>query len=105
MTAPRPGPTRRQTIAPGVYRLTRSASPQFVVPITVRIFKQLLDRFPPWGWEWVECYQLDHWGVATARRTLFVRTAGLEAIPDPAVRRTAPVRRAPVRRGPVVADA
>ncbi|SCL22470.1 hypothetical protein GA0070616_2543 [Micromonospora nigra] len=82
-------------VEPGVYRLTRAASPQFVTPITVRIFRHLADRHPPWGWAWVDCYQLNSVGDATARRELFVLVDGLEPVPEPA----RPARRATARAG------
>ncbi|WP_175440000.1 hypothetical protein [Micromonospora nigra] len=93
------------TVTPGVYRLARAASPQFVVPITVRIFRHLTDRHPPWGWAWVDCYQLDHRGDAIDRRTLFVLVEGLEPAPEPAAAPAVAPRRRQARRASARAGA
>ncbi|MFI2711916.1 hypothetical protein ACH495_17480 [Micromonospora sp. NPDC018662] len=73
--------------------VTRAASPQFVNPIMFRVIRQL-----EWttydGWVWLDGYQLDQRGDAIARRSLFVRSAGLVT-----QRRTAPT---PGRGGPSI---
>ncbi|PSK62742.1 hypothetical protein B0E53_05347 [Micromonospora sp. MH33] len=76
--------------------LSRAASPQFAVPISVRVIREIPDRHPPYGWTWIEGYQLDSRGLATAKRELFVLVEGVrrDALPEPA----GPGRRRPVRR-------
>ena len=69
--------------------LTRAASPQFVTPITVRVIRVIADRHPPYGWEWIDCYQLGPSGDAIARRELFVLVEGVDRLTD----RPAAVRR------------
>lgn len=97
----RPVVTRVPYRGGDVLRLTRAASPQFVAPITVRVIRELVDRHPPYGWVWVEAYQLGVGGQATARRELFLMPAGAVVVPRssvvPAARR--PIRRTPVRAG------
>ncbi|MEW2443289.1 hypothetical protein [Micromonospora marina] len=87
-----------------VLHLTRAASPQFVKPITVRVIR--LSDFrtpPPYGWEWIDAYELAPTGDAVARRELFVMVEGVDhltappAVQKPIVRR--PIRRTPVRAG------
>ncbi|MEW2474410.1 hypothetical protein AB0875_11500 [Micromonospora gifhornensis] len=82
-------------VSPGVYLLNRDASPQFHVPILVRVIRELTDRHPPYGWTWIDCYQLDRHGDATEKRQLFVMPEGIRPV------RVAPVpypaRRAPAR--------
>ncbi|WP_199523616.1 hypothetical protein [Micromonospora craterilacus] len=73
-------PDGTPTVEPGVYLLTRDASPQFVKPITVRVFREQTDWHPPYGWTWIQCYQLDTYGDATAKRQLFVMPDGLRRI-------------------------
>lgn len=95
-------PTGVRPVRPGdVLHLTREASPQFVRPIVARVIR-LCDfkTPPPYGWEWVDVYQLDARGFATDRRQLFVRLEGVRFLaqpPAPPQRRT-PVRRSPARR-------
>ncbi|MEU7573240.1 hypothetical protein [Micromonospora sp. NPDC049240] len=71
--------------------VTGAASPQFVNPIMFRVIRQL-----EWttydGWVWLDGYQLDQRGDAIARRSLFVKSAGLVI-----QQRTVPT---PGRRGP-----
>ncbi|MEV6366218.1 hypothetical protein AB0L86_04910 [Micromonospora musae] len=99
MPAPRrPAPREPLPVRPikvgDVLHLTRAASPQFVTPITVRVVRELTDRYPPYGWTWIDCYQLDARGDAVDKRELFVMREGLQwLVPRPA----APARRAPVR--------
>ncbi|MER5454338.1 hypothetical protein ABT008_06115 [Micromonospora sp. NPDC002389] len=59
-------------VAPGVYLLTRDASPQFRTPIAVRVVREQVDWHPPYGWTWIQCYQLDRYGDAVETRHLFV---------------------------------
>ncbi|WP_254909752.1 hypothetical protein [Micromonospora sp. NBS 11-29] len=80
--------------APGtVLHLTRAASPQFARPIMARVI-----RVREWstfdGWRWIDVYQLAPDGSAIARRTLFVRLAGVRSQnPPPAPqRRSSPFR-------------
>jgi hypothetical protein len=83
-------------LRPGVVLLlTRTASPQFHRPVTLRVIR-VLDRPTYDGWLWVEGYQLNPRGEAIDRRSLFVRRAGVrvvQAAPPAAVRRTAGQRR------------
>ncbi|MGC5054379.1 hypothetical protein ACLQ2S_23330 [Micromonospora sp. DT48] len=87
-------------LTPGVYLLTRDASPQFGNPILVRVIRELLDRHPPHGWTWIDCYQLDRHGDATQKRQLFVMPQGLRPVnvaPVPYAARRHPPRRRPAR--------
>ncbi|MBQ1074199.1 hypothetical protein KBX06_13665 [Micromonospora sp. C31] len=91
MTA-RTVPPVRKLRAGEVLNLTRSASPQFVTPMCVRVIRELPERHPPYGWLWFEGYQLDAKGATVAKRELFVLRAGLEWLvtpPAPARRPTA----------------
>ncbi|WP_431936399.1 hypothetical protein [Micromonospora sp. RP3T] len=58
---------------------------------------------PPYGWEWIDIYQLGANGSAVARRELFVMLSGVRLLtepPSPALtRRRTPIRRMPVRAG------
>ncbi|WP_405090657.1 hypothetical protein OG767_24280 [Micromonospora sp. NBC_01392] len=56
--------------------VTRAASPQFVSPILFRVIRQL-DWTTYDGWVWLDGYQLSATGDAVARRSIFVRPAGL----------------------------
>ncbi|MGN9763961.1 hypothetical protein ACTMS2_02170 [Micromonospora sp. SD12] len=97
MTARTPPPVRMLR-AGEVLSLTRAASPQFVVPMRVRVIRELSDRFPPYGWLWFEGYQLDAKGRAVAKRELFVLREGLEwVVTAPAPARPALSRRPPSR--------
>ncbi|GIJ23927.1 hypothetical protein [Micromonospora lutea] len=60
-------------VTPGVYVLTREASPQFGKPITVRVIRERSDLLTYDGWAWIEVYQLDARGDAIDRRELYVR--------------------------------
>ncbi|MET7948172.1 hypothetical protein [Micromonospora sp. NPDC005324] len=89
-------------------RLSRSASPQFVRPITVRVIRELTDRHTYHGWTWIEAYELGPDGSARAKRELFVLREGVDLLASgqpgqPGLRRppSKDVRVAPVhgRRG------
>ncbi|MEU1809449.1 hypothetical protein O7622_02045 [Micromonospora sp. WMMD1076] len=84
--------TRAENVPPGVWaihggevlRLTRAASPQFVVPVVVRVIRLCDFRSPPpYGWEWIDAYQLNRSGDAVARRELFVLLEGVTRLTDP----------------------
>ncbi|MFD1084547.1 hypothetical protein [Micromonospora andamanensis] len=81
-------------VRPGVYLLTRAASPQFATPIVVRVIRERTDRSSYDGWAWIEVYQLDSRGEAVDRRELYVRPDGMRQVPPPrhrtSVRRAAP---------------
>lgn len=64
-------------------RLTRAASVQFVRPIMFRVIRTL-DWTTYDGWAWLEGYELNAAGDAVARRTIFVRLAGLRRLPPAA---------------------
>ncbi|QOC92703.1 hypothetical protein [Micromonospora craniellae] len=74
----------RTSVSPGVYLLTREASPQFSTPVLVRVIRKL-DRPTYDGWAWVDVYQLDRHGDATARRALFLKPAGMRPVQVPPV--------------------
>ncbi|MET8118271.1 hypothetical protein [Micromonospora sp. NPDC005189] len=85
-------------------RLTRTASPQFAQPITVRVIRALTDRHTYHGWLWIDAYQLGPNGDAIARRELYLMPAGarwLTSLPTPPAR---PAARRAVRRNPVWID-
>lgn len=82
-------------VAPGVYLLTRDASPQFVRPITVRVIRERTGRSTYDGWAWIEVYQLDSRGEAIDRRELYVRPDGMRPASPPPHR--PPARRAAAR--------
>ncbi|MEV4662614.1 hypothetical protein AB0J85_11740 [Micromonospora echinofusca] len=60
-----------------VLHLTRSASPQFVRPIVVRVIRVLTDWHTYHGWCWIDGYQLNARGDAVDRRSLYVRCEGV----------------------------
>ncbi|MGV9981840.1 hypothetical protein ACWDUH_29665 [Micromonospora wenchangensis] len=69
--------------------LTRAASVQFVRPVRFRVIRVL--DWPTYdGWIWLDGYRLDARDEAVARRTVFVRPAGLvtaaRTAPTPAQR-------------------
>ncbi|MER7418189.1 hypothetical protein ABT346_15645 [Micromonospora peucetia] len=80
-------------VNPGVYLLTREASPQFAKPITVRVIRERTDLITYHGWTWVEVYQLDARGQAIDRRELYVRPDGMRPAQTPSAGRRTPVRR------------
>ncbi|WBB91806.1 hypothetical protein [Verrucosispora sp. WMMC514] len=93
-----PGGTREDgtpRVTPGVYLLTRDASPQFARPITVRVIRERTGRSTYDGWAWIEVYQLDSQGEAIDRRELYVRPDGMR--PAPPLRHRTPARRAATR--------
>ncbi|MGC4888576.1 hypothetical protein [Micromonospora sp. DT227] len=59
--------------------ISRAASVQFVRPIMFRVIRTL-DWTTYDGWAWLEGYELDAAGDAVARRTVFVRPAGLRRL-------------------------
>jgi len=60
-----------------VLHLTRAASPQFVRPIFFRLIKVRTELHTYAGWIWLDGYQLDERGEATARRELYVLEAAV----------------------------
>ncbi|MFF3855200.1 hypothetical protein [Micromonospora sp. NPDC002575] len=65
-------------------QVSRAASVQFVEPIRRRVIR-VLDWITFDGWVWLDVYQLDGKGDAVARRSIFVRPAGLRMLrPAPA---------------------
>ncbi len=93
MTAPQ--------LRPGeVLHLSRTASVQFIRPITVRVIRVLADWHTYDGWVWIDAYQLNAVGDAVRRRTLFLMPAGARRPApqsDRAPARTVPAP--PARRG------
>ncbi|MFG2007466.1 hypothetical protein ACGFNF_00130 [Micromonospora sp. NPDC048868] len=86
-------------VSPGVYLLTREASPQFAKPITVRVIRERTDLVTYHGWTWIEAYQLDARGDAVEQRELYVRPDGMRPAQAPsAVRTPSAQRRAPAKR-------
>nr|WP_307799008.1 hypothetical protein [Micromonospora antibiotica] len=83
-----------------VLHLSRTASVQFIQPITVRVIRVLTDWHTYDGWVWIDAYQLDAAGDAVRWRTLFLMPAGVRRPtpqPDRAPTRTFPAP--PARRG------
>ncbi|MCX4387696.1 hypothetical protein OG777_12230 [Micromonospora peucetia] len=78
-----------------VLHLTRSASPQFVRPITVRVIRLLVDWHTYHGWCWMDVYELNAHGDAVDRRSLYVLYEGVRW------RTTPPVPAAPALRRPL----
>ncbi|TDC43102.1 hypothetical protein [Micromonospora sp. KC213] len=89
---PQDGP---QVVAGDVLLLGREASPQFVRPLTVRVIRRLDDWHTYDGWLWLDGYEVGTKGVATRRRTLYVRLAGFRWL-SMSARPTRP-RRPPAR--------
>jgi hypothetical protein len=81
----------REITSGDVLHLTRSASPQFVRPITVRVIRVLTDWHTYHGWCWIDVYELNARGDAVDRRSLYVRREGVRW-------RTTPRAAAPARR-------
>lgn len=63
-----------------VLHLTRSASPQFALPIFFRIIRIRTDLHTYDDWVWLDGYQLDNKGDAASRRELLVFKAGTKLI-------------------------
>jgi hypothetical protein len=63
--------------------LTRTASPQFTRPITVRVIRALTHRHTYHGWLWIDAYQLGPKGDAIARRELYLMPAGAQWLAAP----------------------
>ncbi|WP_374197538.1 hypothetical protein [Micromonospora sp. RL09-050-HVF-A] len=83
-----------------VLHLSRTASVQFIRPITVRVIRVLADWHTYDGWVWIDAYQLNAVGDAVRRRTLFLMPAGARRPApqsDRAPTRTVPAP--PARRG------
>ncbi|MGC4788422.1 hypothetical protein ACLQ22_11390 [Micromonospora sp. DT178] len=74
---PDPKPVLRQIRSGDVLYLTRSASPQFVRPISVRVIRVLTDWHTYHGWRWIDVYQLGARGDAVDRRSLYVWCEGV----------------------------
>ncbi|MFG1838451.1 hypothetical protein ACGFH8_08460 [Micromonospora sp. NPDC049175] len=91
----------RKVLTGEVLNLTRAASVQFMRPISVRVIRVL--DWPTYdGWLWIDAYELGPSGDATARRSLFVMTAGLIWKDPPALTPAAPrTARRPVARMPL----
>ncbi|MEV4727356.1 hypothetical protein AB0K29_27320 [Micromonospora humida] len=76
--------------------LTRAASVQFLRPVRFRVIRVL--DWPTYdGWIWLDGYRLDARDEAVARRSVFVRPAGLVTAPTP-VQRSGPTRVSPRAR-------
>ncbi|MEH1099351.1 hypothetical protein [Micromonospora sp. CPCC 205561] len=80
-------------VSPGVYLLTREASPQFATPITVRVIRERTDLVTYHGWTWIEAYRLDARGDAIEHRELYVRPDGMRPTRTPSATRPTPTRR------------
>ncbi|GGM20806.1 hypothetical protein [Micromonospora yangpuensis] len=83
------GPVRvgvgAQFRAGDVLHVTRAASIQFSQrPIMFRLIRVKTDWITYDGWTWLDGYQLDEQGNATARRSIFVQWAGLRLMAQPA---------------------
>ncbi|WFE42491.1 hypothetical protein [Micromonospora sp. WMMD998] len=76
--------------------VTRAASPQFVRPIFFRLIREL-DWTTYDGWVWLDGYQVDERGDATARRSIFVRRAALCPAPGRSLQILVPIRHRSVR--------
>ncbi|MEU7998598.1 hypothetical protein AB0B83_25160 [Micromonospora sp. NPDC049060] len=63
-----------------VLHLTRAASPQFARPIFFRLIKVRKDLYTYDGWTWLDGYQLDEKGDASARREVYVLKAGIKLL-------------------------
>ncbi|MEV1157714.1 hypothetical protein AB0J27_20175 [Micromonospora chokoriensis] len=88
-----------------VLRLTETASVQFMRPITVRVIRELeWDTYQ--GWVWLDVYELDSRGDASARREVYVCREGVQVTTAPAptpkpgnTPRRRPTPRSPIRVG------
>jgi hypothetical protein len=62
-----------------VVEVTRQASIQFAAPFRFRVIR--VHDWPTYaGWLWLDGYQLDPDGDAVARRSIYVRAAGLRPV-------------------------
>lgn len=78
MTAARPSTAFR---AGDVLCVGREASVQFIKPMLFRVIR--VHDWPTYDdWMWLDGYQLNSAGDAVERRSIFVRPAGLERVPD-----------------------
>ncbi|MEV6705362.1 hypothetical protein AB0M60_06255 [Micromonospora wenchangensis] len=66
-----------------VLHLSRTASVQFIRPITVRVIRVLADWHTYHGWVWIDAYELNAAGDAVRRRTLFLMPAGARRLAQP----------------------
>ncbi|TDC57213.1 hypothetical protein E1258_22480 [Micromonospora sp. KC207] len=57
--------------------VTRDASVQFVRPLLFRVIRVHEDWHTYHGWLWLDGYEVDARGDAVARRSIYVRPAGL----------------------------
>jgi hypothetical protein len=60
--------------------VTRAASVQFLRPIFFRVIRVHTDWHTYHGWAWLDGYEIDARGEAVARRSIFVRPAGLREL-------------------------
>ncbi|WP_194823043.1 hypothetical protein [Micromonospora sp. S-DT3-3-22] len=85
--------------AGALVQVTRKASPQFVKPILFRLIRVRTEWITYDGWAWLDGYQIDARGDAVARRSIYVRPAGLQpAPPAPGPAAPPPARRSPPRK-------
>nr|WP_083802455.1 hypothetical protein [Micromonospora sp. ATCC 39149] len=73
MVEPAPGGPR----CGDLLHVTRNASVQFVRPILFRVIRVHEDWHTYHGWLWLDGYEVDAKGAAVARRSIYVRPAGL----------------------------
>jgi hypothetical protein len=60
-----------------VLRVTRAASVQFAEPLLFRVIR--VHDWPTYeGWAWLDGYQLNAYGDAVERRSIFVQVSGLQ---------------------------
>ncbi|KXK62909.1 hypothetical protein AWW66_05835 [Micromonospora rosaria] len=72
------------TVRAGDVHVTRAASVQFGRrPIMFRLIRVKADWITYDGWVWLDGYELDERGNATARRSIFVQWAGLRLMSPP----------------------
>ncbi|MGC4812514.1 hypothetical protein ACLQ29_18470 [Micromonospora sp. DT228] len=67
-----------------VLRITRACSVQFLRPFRFRVIR-VLDWHTYHGWLWIDGYQLNSAGDATARRSIFVMRGGLVKVTAPVI--------------------
>ncbi|WDZ86213.1 hypothetical protein [Micromonospora cathayae] len=71
--------TDRRLRAGDLIHVTTAASVQFRTPIMFRLIR-VLDRPTFDGWLWLDGYQTNDAGDATARRQIFVQPTGLRKL-------------------------